>query len=91
MSQKGEMVFEGNGGGLQVSETVAAVCAERNIPVAVWVLSQPLSNELAEGKIGWPEVRTQLTPLAVYSGFEYFVRNVEKKFKEIIYKYRASE
>lgn len=83
VSQKGEMAFEGSGGGLFVAETVVRKCKERRIPVAGWVISREDSDDLSSGKKLWTEIKSSVIPLMSYSKKEYFVKYIAKKFNDI--------
>lgn len=83
VSQKGEMAFEGSGGGLLVAENIARICRERRIPTAGWVVKKEDSDSLARGEKLWPEVKDKMIPLMSYSRNEHFVKYIAKKFSEV--------
>lgn len=83
VSSKGEMAFEGTGGGIYVAEKVAALCSVRRIPVVGWVCSQSASNSLAHGEVLWPQVRSELIPLVAYAGSDSFVKYIVSRYKEV--------
>ena len=83
VSQKGEMAFEGSGGGLYVAEKVATICRNRRITTAGWVLSKEDSDSLARGIKTWPQLKINTIPLVSYSKNDYFIKYVAKKFQEV--------
>ncbi|MDC8787210.1 hypothetical protein [Roseateles koreensis] len=83
VSSKGELSFEGSGGGILVAEKVASMCANRRIPMAGWVCSRGHSDSLAQGEVLWPQVRPELIPLVAYAGNETFVKYIVSRFKEV--------
>lgn len=83
VSKKGEMAFEGSGGGLYVAENIARICRERRVPTAGWVIQKKDSDALSNGQKLWPEVKGSIIPLMSYSKNEYFVKYIAKKFSEV--------
>ncbi len=83
ISSKGEMALEGSGGGLAVSKMVASLCSAKHVPVAGWVCSQLLSNQLARGLTLWPGAKTELLPLVTYAESDYFAKYIATTFREI--------
>jgi hypothetical protein len=84
VSSKGEMAFQGTGGGIYVAEKVASLCTKRRIPVAGWVCSKSSSNALAHGEIHWNKVRADLIPLLSYTGSENFINYIVTRYKEVM-------
>lgn len=84
VSSKGEMAFEGTGGGVRVSQLVSRLCSARRIPLAGWVCTQSASDSLSSGEILWPHLRPELVPLVAYSGGEHFLKNIASRYKELI-------
>jgi hypothetical protein len=83
ISSKGEMALEGSGGGLAVSKMVASMCRTKQVPVAGWVCSQLLSNQLARGLTLWPTAKAELLPLVTYAESDYFAKYIATTFREI--------
>ena len=80
VSQKGEMAYEGTGGGLAVATEVAEVCRAGDIPVAAWICSQGLTDDLSNGQILWPTVKRELIPLSSYAKSDYFATYIRTAY-----------
>lgn len=83
VSGKGEMAFEGGGGGVAVSKRVASICSNRRITVAGWVCPRAISDKLSRGEVLWPTVKTELVPLISYAESDYFAKYIASRFREI--------
>ena len=83
VSRKGEMAFEGSGGGKWVAEIVGDFCKSNNISVAGWVFPQEEIDLLTSGKIHWPLVKNKAIPLLSYAKSDHFVKYVVDSYKKI--------
>ncbi|WP_026973501.1 hypothetical protein [Aliagarivorans marinus] len=83
VSRKGEMAFEGGGGGIMVAERVIMWCSERHIKVIPWVLTKEKVDLLSTGRILWHTVKPELVPLLTYARSEYFVNRIAKRYREL--------
>lgn len=83
VSQKGEMAFEGTGGGRIVARDVARLCRERNVPLTAWVAQKSKADMLAAGGVLWPTVKPELVPLLSYAKSDYFIRYIASTFREL--------
>jgi len=83
VSEKGEMSFEGSGGGLFVANRVIEICKDRKLKNTAWVLPQAITNKLSQGELHWNQAKLKLIPLLSYSLSEYFIDYIAKKYSEI--------
>jgi len=80
---KGQMAFEGSGGGLSNSRDLLSFLVARDIRFSGWVLDFVLSEKLSQGCLAWPAVRDQCIPLIAYNKNQYFVNYIIKMFGEL--------
>ncbi|HAS6444324.1 TPA: hypothetical protein GRR81_25030 [Vibrio parahaemolyticus] len=83
VSQKGEMAFEGGGGGIRVARNVIELCAERRVKVTPWVLNDEKAELLSSGRLLWHDVKQELIPLLTYAKSEYFINCIAKRYREL--------
>ncbi|KIE20939.1 hypothetical protein SE23_09095 [Vibrio sinaloensis] len=83
VSQKGEMAFEGGGGGIRVARNVIELCAERRVKVTPWVLNDEKAELLSSGRLLWHDVKQELIPLLTYAKSEYFINRIAKRYREL--------
>ncbi|HAS6309240.1 TPA: hypothetical protein I7213_21335 [Vibrio vulnificus] len=83
VSQKGEMAFEGGGGGIRVAQNVIELCAERRVKVTPWVLDVEKAELLSSGRLLWHDVKQELIPLLTYAKSEYFINRIAKRYREL--------
>ncbi|WBA07762.1 hypothetical protein [Salinivibrio kushneri] len=83
VSQKGEMAFEGGGGGIRVARNVIELCAERRVKVTPWVLNDEKAELLSSGRLLWHDVKQELIPLLTYAKSEYFINRIARRYREL--------
>ncbi|MBI2306520.1 MAG: hypothetical protein HYU78_04380 [Rhodocyclales bacterium] len=80
---KGNIAFEGSGGGLHHAESLIRFLIEKNIPFTAWVLDRISSDKLDQGCRTWIEVKSKCIPLLAHRSSEYFEKYVAGKYVEL--------
>lgn len=80
---KGDIAFEGSGGGLHQAESLIRFLIEKNIPFTAWVLDHISADKLDQGCRTWVEVKSKCIPLLAHRSSEYFEKYVAGKYVEL--------
>jgi hypothetical protein len=60
---KGNMAFQGSGGGLSYAKGFISKLKEKNADIGIWVYNNSLVDDLANGYVLWPEIKGKGIPL----------------------------
>lgn len=80
---KGNIAFEGSGGGLRQAESLIRFLIEKNIPFTAWVLNRISADKLDQGCRTWTEIKSKCIPLLAHRSSEYFEKYVVGKYAEL--------
>lgn len=80
---KGNIAFEGSGGGLHQAESLIRFLLEKRIPFTAWVLDRISSDKLDQGCRTWVELKAKCIPLLAHRSSEYFEKYVAGKYVEL--------
>lgn len=80
---KGNIAFEGSGGGLHQAESLIRFLLEKHIPFTAWVLDRISSDKLDQGCRTWVELKASCVPLLAHRSSEYFEKYVAGKYVEL--------
>lgn len=80
---KGNIAFEGSGGGLHQAESLIRFLLEKRIPFTAWVLDRISSDKLDQGCRTWVELKAKCVPLLAHRSSEYFEKYVAGKYAEL--------
>lgn len=80
---KGDIAFEGTGGGLHQAESLIRLLLERHLPFTAWVLDRISADKLDQGCRTWVELKAKCVPLLAHQGSEYFEKYVAGKYAEL--------
>ena len=80
---KGNLAFEGCGGGLAQTQILFKKLLERKIPFSAWVLERAGSDKLSQGCRMWPELKSKCIPILAYKKNEYFDQYVTGIYQKL--------
>lgn len=80
---KGRLAFEGSGGGLANAKQLLFLLKDNRVPVAGWVSSRELTDQLDNGTLHWGALKPQLWPLMSYIEKPYIQQYISSVFGEL--------